>query len=293
MAARSPDRQPTFSIDEAALRAWWSDFGGDEPATVASMCEHATEAAEWMSLASSEWLRAGDDGAQLQVYALHGSDGGFILTVRHTSWPYGHHGFQLATMHIDSGDMSYAFDDDDPVAFAQALVDIANNLVDLVAGEAAQYMLTKSDLATLRGWTTSRRSTFGQWAEQRGYDWPESGYWLDHDAAYLDWECNYGRAEWEEGAANDAEGFAKAIIAAIDTRSLGSTLGQHAVQHLVGELSPVVPCQGGGRDHWASDPDHAWETWVDEVQSNSTRLGYWQWVANQREADEGTPFESY
>lgn len=37
------------------------------------------------------------------------------------------------------------------------------------------------------------------------------------------------------------------------------------------------------RDPWAEDPDYPVWDWRQEVASDSTRSGYWQWVAAQRE----------
>ena len=41
-------------------------------------------------------------------------------------------------------------------------------------------------------------------------------------------------------------------------------------------------------DHnwWWSDPDHPVADWQYAVANNDTRLGYWEWVAIMREADE-------
>lgn len=38
-------------------------------------------------------------------------------------------------------------------------------------------------------------------------------------------------------------------------------------------------------DPWGSDPVHTPWDWRQEVASDSTRLGYWDWVAVQREID--------
>lgn len=37
-------------------------------------------------------------------------------------------------------------------------------------------------------------------------------------------------------------------------------------------------------DVWASDPDYPVEDWRAEVTQDDTRLGYWDWVAHQKES---------
>lgn len=41
--------------------------------------------------------------------------------------------------------------------------------------------------------------------------------------------------------------------------------------------------QFGG--HWGQHPVYAVEIWLGEVANTDTRLGYWEWVANQIEID--------
>jgi hypothetical protein len=42
----------------------------------------------------------------------------------------------------------------------------------------------------------------------------------------------------------------------------------------------------GWFDVWADDPEYPSSDWRAEVANDDTRLGYWQWVANQREMSE-------
>ena len=37
--------------------------------------------------------------------------------------------------------------------------------------------------------------------------------------------------------------------------------------------------------HWGFDPAHPFEDWQGEVANGDTRLGYWDWVAVQKELD--------
>lgn len=40
---------------------------------------------------------------------------------------------------------------------------------------------------------------------------------------------------------------------------------------------------GADADYWETDPTHPVEDWQFEVSNDDTRLGYWDWVINQRE----------
>jgi len=39
-------------------------------------------------------------------------------------------------------------------------------------------------------------------------------------------------------------------------------------------------------DYWGEDPDYPLEDWRYEVANNDTRLGYWEWVAAEKEAND-------
>lgn len=43
------------------------------------------------------------------------------------------------------------------------------------------------------------------------------------------------------------------------------------------------------RDPWGEDPEYPQADWGREASENNTRLGYWDWVASQREMDENDP----
>ena len=40
-------------------------------------------------------------------------------------------------------------------------------------------------------------------------------------------------------------------------------------------------------DYWSEHPDYPLEDWKYEVQSNDTRMGYWEWVQSEIEAAKG------
>lgn len=42
----------------------------------------------------------------------------------------------------------------------------------------------------------------------------------------------------------------------------------------------------GMSNWWKNDETYPWRTWMDEVTSDNTRLGYWEWVENQRNMEE-------
>ena len=39
------------------------------------------------------------------------------------------------------------------------------------------------------------------------------------------------------------------------------------------------------KDIWEEDPEYLADYWRYEVQNNNTRLGYWDWVDTQKEAE--------
>jgi hypothetical protein len=41
-----------------------------------------------------------------------------------------------------------------------------------------------------------------------------------------------------------------------------------------------------GKGHWDEDDDYSLEDWMYTILNDETRLGYWEWVAIQREQDE-------
>ncbi len=55
------------------------------------------------------------------------------------------------------------------------------------------------------------------------------------------------------------------------------------------EVSQRLAKDHGG--YWGEHPEYPWSDWVGEVEGNSTRLGYWEWVAEQiefkKEANDG------
>jgi len=40
-----------------------------------------------------------------------------------------------------------------------------------------------------------------------------------------------------------------------------------------------------GQSQWDEDDDYSLEDWMYAVLNDETRLGYWEWVSNQRESD--------
>jgi len=40
--------------------------------------------------------------------------------------------------------------------------------------------------------------------------------------------------------------------------------------------------------HWGEHPEHSQYEWVIDVSENNTRLGYWDWVLDQIDANERT-----
>ena len=53
------------------------------------------------------------------------------------------------------------------------------------------------------------------------------------------------------------------------------------LESIVARLRPAPP-----EDIWADDPRYDAQSWRYEVANNDTRLGYWDWVASQREQEE-------
>lgn len=44
-------------------------------------------------------------------------------------------------------------------------------------------------------------------------------------------------------------------------------------------------------NYWSSDPVYPIKDWIREVTEGNTRMGYWEWVRSEKEAERNTTYE--